>query len=138
MTKDPFKKDYDGLKLNVYTIIGLIASIALAVGLAVYVGDGSGRLSRNWFWVFSGVSCLGIGVTCYAHGLTQRSGILCVVAGIILVFLGALWFTADIVCNGMGGTVGGGWWIGLISATVVALLMYFVPLIVKFIIKKRK
>lgn len=130
------KKHYEGMKLNKFTLIALVAVFVLSIMIAVAVANNEDALSRNWFWAFAGVNCLGFGATLYVHGLVAKSNNLCILAGIILFALGSLWFVTDILYNGGAkNVVGSGWWIGLISAVVIGALGYFVPV---FVNKNRK
>lgn len=108
-------------------MLTLAASVALAI---VVSKNPAGVLSRNWFWAFIGVNCLGLGISFYVHGLITKNG-LCKIAACILLGLGLLWLFTDIVFNGANGVVGGGWWIGLIVGVAVGLVCYFVPVVIE-------
>lgn len=135
MKRDTFRKEYRAFGFNRYTLAALIITLIAAVALAVYVGDGAGKLSRNWFWVLSGTLCLGVGITVYVYGLA-KSGDLCMLMGAILLSLGAVWLVADIICDGMNGKVFGGWWIGALAGAGVMVVFFAIPEIIKHSIKK--
>ena len=120
------KKEF---KINKFTVIASAVVFVLSVVLAVAVSNNPDALSRNWFWAFAGVNCLGFGIVFYIHGLVAQNN-LCKIAGCVLFGLGILWLFTDIVFNGMNNTVGSAWWIVLLIGAVVGVDAYFVPALI--------
>jgi len=119
------------LKLNKFTYIAAAAVLVLAIVLAIVEGTTSNTPARNWFWMLAGVLCLGEGIVLYVHGVVAKASNVCVLAGVILTALGALWLATDILVNGEFGGEGSGWWLGLIVGVVVGAACYFIPVLAK-------
>ena len=132
--KRNIKSIFAELKLNKTAYILMYAVFVLSVGLSILEAFVDTQ-ARNWFWMLAGVFCLGEGILFYIHGLKVQANRLCFIGSIVLTALGALWFFADIVVNGALGSVGSGWWIGLIAAIVIATVAYLIPTLLK---KKNK
>ena len=122
---------FAGLKLNKFTYIAAAAVLVLAIVLSVVEGTTSNTPARNWFWMLAGVFCLGEGIVLYVHGVSAKASNACILLGVILTALGALWLVTDIFVNGNLGSVGSGWWVGLIAAVVVGAAFYFIPVLAK-------